>query len=115
LLVDHLQVIKIGTQPTVHDENFIIHHSTNREHIEAEAKFFPYLDVVPSLALVVKAVHPIDRLALVISSKQVEVLWVFYFVREQQANCFNGLFATIHIVSDEEEFLVAAWKPSNVE
>ena len=49
-----------------------------------------------------------------ISSKQVEVLWVFYFVREKQANCFDGLFTTINIVSDEEEFLVAAWEPSDV-
>lgn len=115
LLVDHLQVIKIGTQSSVHNENFVIHHCANREDIEAEAKLFPYLDVVSSLALVVESVHSVDRLALVISSKQVEVLWVFYFVGEQQTNCLNGLFAAINIVSDEEEFLVAAWKSSYVE
>ena len=68
LLIDHFEIIKIGTQPTVHDENFIIHHSANREDIEAEAKLFPYLDVVSSLALIVETVHPVDRLALVISS-----------------------------------------------
>ena len=99
----------------MHYENFIIHHSANREDVKAEAKLFPYLDVVPSLTLVVEAVHSIDRLTLVITSEHVEVLWVFYFVGEQQANCLYGLFATIHIVSDVEEFLVAAWKPSNIE
>jgi hypothetical protein len=65
----------------VHTEDFVIHHGTDGEDIEAKSKLFPYLDIVSPFALVVEAVHPVDGLALMVTSQQKEVLRILNFVR----------------------------------
>ena len=64
----------------MHTENLIVDNSAYRDDIEAKSKLLPYLDIIPSLALIVEPIHSIDGLTLVISSQHEKVLWVFYFV-----------------------------------
>ena len=99
----------------MHAEDSIVDDSAHWEHIETDSKLLPDLDVVAALALIIEAVHPIDRLALVIASQQEEVVWELDLERQHQANSLNALFPTIDVISDEKVLLVAVRVPSNVE
>lgn len=99
----------------MHTQYSIINNSTYRQNVKNGTKLSPQLDAVSSFALVIKAVHPVNGLALVISSKQKEVGRVLNFVRHQQANSFNTLFASIDVVSDKEKLLVIIGVASNIE
>lgn len=54
------------------------------------------------LTLVVEAVNPVDRGALVVATKNEEVLRVLDLERQEQADRFQTLFATIHVVAKEQ-------------
>ena len=66
----------------MHTQDFIINQSSNREAIEAICEYFPKLDCVSTLALVIKSVDAIDTSALVISSEQKKVFGELNFVSE---------------------------------
>jgi hypothetical protein len=66
----------------MHTEYFMINQRTHRHIVKTIGKQFPDLQRIPPLALIKKPVNPINRAALVIASKQKEVLWVFDFVGE---------------------------------
>jgi hypothetical protein len=38
----------------------------------------------------------------VVSAEDKEVFWVFDFVCEEEAYYFDGLFASVHVVTEEE-------------
>ena len=78
--------IQIWAQAPVHGENFFINDGGDRKAIEAISKSLPKLDIVSSLALIVKSINTIDRCALVVTTEDKEILWVFDFVREEQAD-----------------------------
>ena len=99
----------------MHTQYSIINNSTYRQNVKNGTKLSPQLDAVSSFALVIKAVHPVNGLALVISSKQKEVGRVLNFVRHQQANSFNTLFASIDVVTDKEKLLVIIGVASNID
>jgi hypothetical protein len=54
------------------------------------------------LTFIVEAVDAVDRRALVVSSENEEVLGVLNFVRQEQADGFERLLATVDIVAKEE-------------
>ena len=99
----------------MHTQYSIIYNSTNWQNVKDSTKLSPQFDTISSFALVIKAVHPVNRLAFMISSKQEEVSRVLNFVRHQQANCFNTLFASINVVSNKEKLLVIIGTTSNIE
>jgi len=68
MCVDHLDIIQIWTESAVHTQYSIINYSTNRQYVKYTTEFSPQLDTVPSFALVIKAVHPVNGLAFVVSS-----------------------------------------------
>lgn len=80
LLINYLKVVQIWTEASMHTENLIIDNSAYRDDVEAKSKLLPYLNIVPSFALIVESIHSVDGLALVVSSKHEKVLWVLYFV-----------------------------------
>ena len=51
------------------------------------------------LTLVVKAVYPVDARALVVSSQNEEVFWVFDLVGKEEADRLKRLLATVDIVA----------------
>jgi hypothetical protein len=97
-----LHGIQVRTQPSVHGEDLLVDDSGNRQTVEAVCERLPQLDIVPSFALVVEAVDTIDGSALVIATENEEVLRILDFVREQETDGLEGLFATVHIVAQEE-------------
>lgn len=70
----------------MHRENLLIDNGRNRQAVEAVRKRLPQLDVVPSLALIVKPINPVNRRALMVTSQNEEILRVLDLVCKQQAN-----------------------------
>ena len=60
LLINHLKVIQIWTEASVHTKNLVVDNSAYRDDVEAKSKLLPYLDIVPSLALIVEPIHSVD-------------------------------------------------------
>lgn len=52
--------------------------------------------------LVIEAVNTIDRGALVVASEDEEVLRVLNLVRQEQADGFQALLATIDVIAEEQ-------------
>ena len=102
------------TPPTVHAVKSlfrkisVINNCGGREHVEAKSEVLPQLDTVAPFALVVKAIHAVDRLTLVVASQQEKAVWVFHLVREHEADSFNTLLSSVHIVSYEQEFMASS-------
>jgi len=67
----------------VHGEDLLVNDGCDWQAVEAIGKRLPQLDVVPPLALVVESVDAVDRRALVVTTKNEKVLWVFDLVGEQ--------------------------------
>jgi len=64
-----------------------------------QTTYLPELDVIPALALVIKAIYPIDGGTLVVAAEDIKVLGVLDFVGEEEADGFQGLFAAVHVVA----------------
>ena len=58
----------------MHAEDLLVHNSRHREMIEAARERLPQLHRVATLALVIEPIYPIDRRALVVATKEEEVL-----------------------------------------
>lgn len=96
----------------MHAQNFLVNKCGNRKAVKAVSKRLPNSNVVPSLALIIEAIDSVDRGALVVSSQEEEVLRVLDLVREQKANSFERLFASVDVVAEEE--VVGIWGESSV-
>jgi hypothetical protein len=86
----------------VHAQDFIINDRRNRQAIETISECLPQLDVVPTLALIVKPVNAVDACALMVPTQQKEILRVLYLVSKHQTNCFERLFASVDVIAEEE-------------
>lgn len=115
LLIDTLKIVEVRAEAAVHTQDTIIDDGCDRQYIEASAKLSPDSHVVPALALIVEAVHPVDGLALVITSQQVEVLRELDLVGKQQRDGLDALLASVNVVADKQKLLVILRVPSYVE
>lgn len=75
-----LHVLKLRAETAVHAEDFLINNGSHRQAVKAVGESLPELDVVPSLALIVKAVYPVNRSALVVAAEDEEVFRVFNLI-----------------------------------
>lgn len=64
------------------------------------------------LTLVVEAVYSVNRGALMVSSQQKEVFWVFDLVSQQQTDGLQGLLASVYVVPQEQ--VVALWWKASI-
>lgn len=96
----------------MHAENLLVDDRSNGQTVEAVCKGLPKLDVITPLAFVVEAINTIDRSAFVVASKNEEILWVLYFISEEEANCLKRLLAAVDIVSQEE--IICVWWEASV-
>ena len=63
---------------------------------------------VSQRTLVVEPVNPVDARALVVPPQHEEVLRVLDLVRQQEADRLERLFATVHVIAQEE--VVGFWR-----
>ena len=66
----------------MHGEDFLVDDRGDGQTIEAVGKCLPQLNIVTSLAFVIEPVYAINRGALMVTSKDEEVLRVLDFVRK---------------------------------
>jgi len=86
----------------MHTNDLIINHGRARQTIKGIAKGFPNFDTVATTAFVVESVDAVDSGCFVVSSEDEEVFGVLDFVGEEEADYFDGLFASVDVVSEEE-------------
>lgn len=86
----------------MHSKDLLVNDGSNWQAVEAVRESLPELDVVSSFAFIVEAVDPVDGRAFVVSSKDEEIFRVLDLVRQKQADCLQGLFASIHVVAEEK-------------
>lgn len=86
----------------MHGEDLLVDNGGNGQAVEAIGKSLPELDVVATLALIVKSVDTVDRGAFVVTAENEEVFGIFDLVRKQQADGLEGLLATVDVVTKEE-------------
>jgi hypothetical protein len=86
----------------MHGEDLLVDDSSDGKAVEAIGKSLPQLDVVATLALVVKSIDTVDRGALVVTSEDEEVFGVLDLVGEEQADGLKRLLASIDVVTEEE-------------
>ena len=99
---DLLHGVQIGAEAAVHGEDLLVDDGGNGEAVEAVGESLPELNVVPPLALVVEAVDPVDRGALVVAAQDEEVFGVLDLVGEEQADGLERLLASVNVVTQEE-------------
>ena len=98
----------------MHAENFVVDESCDGQAIKAVCEDLPQLDAMAALTLVVEAVDAIDGGALVIASKQEEVLWILDLICKQEAHSLQRLLSTIDIVT-QEQVVCIRWEPTVLE
>lgn len=59
------------------------------------------------LTLIVETIDAVDGRALVVAPEQEKVLWIFDLVGQQKADGFQGLFPSVHVVTEEK--VVCFW------
>jgi hypothetical protein len=97
-----IQTGKFWTETSVHAKDLFIDNCSTREAVEAVGKSLPELDTEASFTLVVKAVNPIDRGTLVVSTQDEEIFGVLDLVRQQQTDRLETLLATVHVVAQKD-------------
>mmetsp|Transcript_54924 Transcript_54924/g.158939 ORF Transcript_54924/g.158939 Transcript_54924/m.158939 type:complete len:202 (+) Transcript_54924:408-1013(+) len=100
--LDLVHAFDLGREAAMHADDLLVDQAAHREAVEDITELLPQLDVVPPLALVVEAVDPGDRRALVVSSKQEEVLGELDLVSEEQGDGLQALFAAVDVVPQED-------------
>ena len=80
-------------------EYLVIDNRSYREAVEAMYELFPQFEWVSSFALVIETIDPVDGPAFVVSSEQEEVLRVFYFVGQEEADDFKVLLTPVHVIT----------------
>ena len=83
----------------MHAEYLFFDKGGNRDTVEAIDKRFPEFYVISVFALLIKSINFCDRSGLVISSQNVDILWIFYLIGEKKANCLDSLSTAIDVIS----------------
>ena len=83
-------------------EDLVVNYGSDWEAVEAMDELFPELQRISSFALIIESVNPVDGPALVVSSQQEKVLWVFDFISQEQADHLEVLLTPIHVVAQEQ-------------
>lgn len=118
--LDLFKRVHLGGESSMHAQDFLVNQRSNGQAVEAISESFPNSDVEPPFAFIIEPVNSVNRGALVISPQQEKVLRVLDLVSQEEADGFEGLFATIYVVAEEE--VVRLWweaavleKPEQVE
>ena len=101
-VVDLLEGGQLRAETAVDAEDLLVDDGTAREAVEDVREGLPELDGMPALALVVKAVDPVDRGALVVPPEDEEVLGVLDLVGQDQAGALEALLAPVDVVTQKQ-------------
>ena len=83
----------------MHGEDLFVNNCSYRHAVEGVSKGLPNSDVVPTLAFIIEPIDTVNGCALVIPTKDEEVLGVLDFEGQYKADGFQRLFATVNVVT----------------
>lgn len=90
-------------------ENFVFHHSCERQQIEQLGEVFPHVCItIFPLALVIKAIDLRDLSALMIPSQDCDPVSIPHFEGYQQSHCFHTVVASVYVVSHKKVVSIRA-------
>jgi hypothetical protein len=92
----------LGRETPMYTKYFFVDNSGHRKTIEAICEGLPKFDIVTALALIVEAINSVDGSALMVPSQEEEVLWIFDFVGQQEADGFKALFTPVDVVPKKQ-------------
>ena len=67
----------------MHAEYFFVNNCSNGHSVEHITKYFPKLQVIPSFALVVKPIKPVNASRLVVASENEEIFRMLDFIGQE--------------------------------
>jgi hypothetical protein len=108
---DLLELFEFGTQTSMHAENLLVDQRGHWQAVEHVREDLPESDGIPAFTLIIKPVNAVDLGALVVTTKQEEVLRVLDFVAEKETYCLDGLLSSVDVVS-QEEVVGLGWEAS---
>lgn len=85
----------------MHTEDLASDNSSNGQGVERINEKLPCLDVATTFALVVETINTSHIGALMVSSEEEEVLWVFDLIAEKEKDRLQRLFTSVHVVTQE--------------
>ena len=86
----------------MHTQKLLLDQSTEWKMVKKIHKPIPWLMVsIFDLYLIIKAIVLCCKPALMIAPQQNHILWVFYFVRQEQANRLDAIVAPVDIVTQK--------------
>ena len=86
----------------MHGEDLLVDDGRDWQTVEAVCECFPQFNVVPSFAFVVEAIDAVDRSAFVIPTEDEKIFRVFDLVGKQQTDRFEGLLASVYVVTQKQ-------------
>ena len=100
---DVVQTGHTGWESTMQAEDWVLHHRRQGEEVEQVGEESPDLGtaVLPQ-TLVIEPVHLGDLSALVVSSDQINPVWVANLQGQQQQEGFHTVESAVHEISHEE-------------
>mmetsp|Transcript_11461 Transcript_11461/g.20687 ORF Transcript_11461/g.20687 Transcript_11461/m.20687 type:complete len:342 (+) Transcript_11461:1304-2329(+) len=104
--------LKFRGQTTMHGEDLFVNDCSYRHAVEGVSERLPNADVVPTLALVIEPIDTVNGCALVIPTKDEEVLRILDFEGQYKADGFQRLFATVNVVTQEQ--IVGLWRETAI-
>lgn len=95
----------------MHRKDFLVNDCCNGQAVEAIGERLPQFDIISPLAFIVEPIYAVDRCTLVVPTQDEEVLGILDLIREKQADCFKGLFASVDVVP-KKEVVCFRWESS---
>ena len=109
---DLLHRVQIWGETTVHSEDLLVNNGSNWKAVETVSKGLPELDVVSTLALIIETVDSVNGSALVVTTEDEEVFWIFDFVCKKEADCLERLLSSVNVITKEQ--VISLWWESAV-
>ena len=97
-----VNVADLGREAAVHAHDLLVNGTAHWESVENIAKLLPHLDVAPALALVVEAIDPRDRSALVNPAEQEQIVRKLRLVRKREGDGLQALLTTVDVIPEEQ-------------
>lgn len=93
----------------MHANNLVINDRTAGQAIKRVAKLLPHFYRESTAALIVKTVDTVNAGTFVVPTEQEKVLGILYFVGKQETDNFEGLLATVDIITKEQIVCLEVW------
>jgi len=106
-LFDLVEGIDTWRKSTVEAEDAILDNGCERQEVEEGCEVLPDIGVsILPQALIIKAVHLSDLLALMIASQNCDTVWESDLEADEKGDCLDRVVSAIDVVSHEQIVVV---------